>query len=48
LRNRQAKWIEVAPTQQIRENGENHGDDGDEGGGARACSAIEGRNCAFP
>jgi hypothetical protein len=23
LRNRQVKWIEVAPTQQIRENGEN-------------------------
>ena len=33
---------------EIRGNGENHDDDGDEGGDARACSAIESRNCAFP
>ena len=31
-----------------RENSENHEDEGDEGGGARPCSAIEARNCAFP
>ena len=38
----------AAPTQQIREYGENQDNDRDKGGGALAGSAIASRNCAFP